>query len=181
MSQYILVIHKVIMTLLLRIRPIYRPLYLLLPSVPKQAWIHHSSRLLQLPPTPPISPYNSQSQTPLTSTDSELELELDDVLDHFQAPIRYAFAYGSGVFRQQGYTSNVRLITKCFPCPLPPVISCKYHIKITPGTHNPFPSPVRPANRPHIRRHTPTALALPQLKAEPKSLQRIWYPRLKCN
>ncbi|GAA6039779.1 hypothetical protein JCM8097_004217 [Rhodosporidiobolus ruineniae] len=36
----------------------------------------------------------------------EVKRELQDVLAHFKAPVRYAFAYGSGVFRQKGYTST---------------------------------------------------------------------------
>ncbi|GAA5905884.1 hypothetical protein JCM6882_009061 [Rhodosporidiobolus microsporus] len=33
----------------------------------------------------------------------EVQRDLEDVLAHFKAPVRYAFAYGSGVFRQKGY------------------------------------------------------------------------------
>lgn len=38
----------------------------------------------------------------------QVQRDLEDVLQHFHAPVRYAFAYGSGVFRQKGYTEKVR-------------------------------------------------------------------------
>jgi len=38
----------------------------------------------------------------------QVQRDLENVLGHFQAPVRYAFAYGSGVFRQKGYTEKVR-------------------------------------------------------------------------
>ncbi|GAA5987745.1 hypothetical protein JCM11641_006515 [Rhodosporidiobolus odoratus] len=34
---------------------------------------------------------------------AEVQKDLEDVLAHFKAPIRFGFAYGSGVFRQEGY------------------------------------------------------------------------------
>ncbi|KAI7862574.1 mitochondrial matrix Mmp37-domain-containing protein [Spinellus fusiger] len=37
------------------------------------------------------------------SIDEELKLKLKSVVAQFNAPIRYAFAYGSGVFQQKGY------------------------------------------------------------------------------
>jgi hypothetical protein len=40
----------------------------------------------------------------MSLTGSSLAHELNGVLDHFHAPIRYAFAYGSGALRQDGYT-----------------------------------------------------------------------------
>ncbi|TNY21562.1 mitochondrial matrix Mmp37-domain-containing protein [Rhodotorula diobovata] len=36
----------------------------------------------------------------------QVQRDLEDVLQHFHAPVRYAFAYGSGVFRQKGYTEK---------------------------------------------------------------------------
>lgn len=33
--------------------------------------------------------------------------ELEGVVRAFKAPIRFAFAYGSGVFRQEGYSDKV--------------------------------------------------------------------------
>ena len=33
--------------------------------------------------------------------------ELEEIVAHFRAPIRYAFAYGSAVFKQAGYTAKV--------------------------------------------------------------------------
>lgn len=38
---------------------------------------------------------------------SELQAELQEVLSQFRAPIRYAFAYGSGVFKQANYDKKV--------------------------------------------------------------------------
>lgn len=40
---------------------------------------------------------------------SEVQKDLEEVMAAFKAPIRYAFAYGSGVFRQDGYSDKVRL------------------------------------------------------------------------
>lgn len=36
----------------------------------------------------------------------QVQRDLEQVLQTFKAPIRYAFAYGSGVFRQAGYTAK---------------------------------------------------------------------------
>ncbi|KAM0749921.1 Mmp37-domain-containing protein [Meredithblackwellia eburnea MCA 4105] len=36
----------------------------------------------------------------------EVKKELESVVNSFKAPVRYAFAYGSGVFRQKGYTES---------------------------------------------------------------------------
>jgi hypothetical protein len=38
----------------------------------------------------------------------QIQRDLEDVMSSFKAPIRYAFAYGSGVFQQKGYTNEVR-------------------------------------------------------------------------
>lgn len=37
----------------------------------------------------------------------ELKQQLKDIVSKFHAPIRYAFAYGSGVFKQAGYDEKV--------------------------------------------------------------------------
>lgn len=37
----------------------------------------------------------------------DVQRDLEDVLHTFKAPIRHAFAYGSGVFRQAGYKKEV--------------------------------------------------------------------------
>ncbi|SCW03074.1 LAFE_0G02366g1_1 [Lachancea fermentati] len=42
----------------------------------------------------------------LLSVDKELQKDLDGILSHFNAPIRYAFGYGSGVFQQTGYSKG---------------------------------------------------------------------------
>mgnify|MGYP001575217478 FL=1 len=41
---------------------------------------------------------------------SEVQRDLEDVMAAFKAPVRYAFAYGSGVFRQEGYSEKVRFV-----------------------------------------------------------------------
>jgi translocator assembly and maintenance protein 41 len=38
----------------------------------------------------------------------ELKQQLKDVVSQFNAPVRYAVAYGSGVFRQSGYDEKVQ-------------------------------------------------------------------------
>ncbi|KAJ2956262.1 hypothetical protein NQZ79_g7856 [Umbelopsis isabellina] len=40
------------------------------------------------------------------SIDEEVKQRLKDVINTFNAPIRYSFAYGSGVFQQKGYDSK---------------------------------------------------------------------------
>lgn len=40
--------------------------------------------------------------------DSSIEQELHAIISHFQAPIDFAFGYGSGVFKQNGYEGLVR-------------------------------------------------------------------------
>ncbi|EJS43646.1 tam41p [Saccharomyces arboricola H-6] len=42
----------------------------------------------------------------LITVDKELQRELDGVLASFNAPCRFAFGYGSGVFEQAGYSKN---------------------------------------------------------------------------
>jgi len=77
-------------------------------------------------PAPPIAPPAPDARVPKRRITSMMELpksfgrnqiievpeqvqrDLENVLGHFQAPVRYAFAYGSGVFRQKGYTEKVR-------------------------------------------------------------------------
>jgi translocator assembly and maintenance protein 41 len=39
--------------------------------------------------------------------DPQLQRDLDAIVQEFRAPIRYAFAYGSGVFKQKGYSEKV--------------------------------------------------------------------------
>lgn len=43
----------------------------------------------------------------LITVDAELQTELHQILSSFNAPVRYAFGYGSGVFQQSGYTKGV--------------------------------------------------------------------------
>ena len=38
----------------------------------------------------------------------ELKQQLKNIVSQFNAPIRYAFAYGSGVFQQAGYDAKVK-------------------------------------------------------------------------
>ncbi|OAQ32036.1 hypothetical protein K457DRAFT_1801117 [Linnemannia elongata AG-77] len=48
--------------------------------------------------------------------DEEMWQQLKSVVDtiHHKAPIRYAFAYGSGVFAQKGYDGKVSYFSLCF-------------------------------------------------------------------
>lgn len=43
----------------------------------------------------------------------EVRAELEEVMRDFKAPVRFAFAYGSGVFRQNGYNPEVCLYFSC--------------------------------------------------------------------
>jgi hypothetical protein len=42
--------------------------------------------------------------------EEDIRKELEAIVGTFKAPIRYAFAYGSGVFSQSGYTAEVSWI-----------------------------------------------------------------------
>ncbi|GAA5924945.1 hypothetical protein JCM1841_005375 [Sporobolomyces salmonicolor] len=42
----------------------------------------------------------------IVAVPEEVQRDLEDVLGTFKAPIRFAFAYGSGVFRQKGYSAE---------------------------------------------------------------------------
>lgn len=44
------------------------------------------------------------------SINEELKQQLKNVVSTFNAPVRYAVAYGSGVFRQSGYDEKVWII-----------------------------------------------------------------------
>ena len=48
--------------------------------------------------------------------DEAMWQQLKSVVDtiHHKAPIRYAFAYGSGVFAQKGYDGKVSHFSVCF-------------------------------------------------------------------
>ncbi|GAA5870929.1 hypothetical protein JCM8547_000035 [Rhodosporidiobolus lusitaniae] len=87
-----------------------------------------SSSFKPTPPSPappsPISPPPIEARVPKRRITSVNELpasfgrnqiievpdavkkDLEDVLAHFKAPVRFAIAYGSGVFRQRGYTAK---------------------------------------------------------------------------
>lgn len=41
-----------------------------------------------------------------TAEDPQLQRDLEAIVQDFKAPIRYAFAYGSGVFKQKGYSEK---------------------------------------------------------------------------
>jgi translocator assembly and maintenance protein 41 len=43
------------------------------------------------------------------SINEDLKQELKNVVSQFHAPVRYAFAYGSGVFQQSGYDLKVHI------------------------------------------------------------------------
>ncbi|KPV73027.1 uncharacterized protein RHOBADRAFT_17337 [Rhodotorula graminis WP1] len=55
---------------------------------------------------PPPSLPKSFGRNQIIEVPEQVQRDLEDVLGHFQAPVRYAFAYGSGVFRQKGYTEK---------------------------------------------------------------------------
>ncbi|CCD24950.1 putative phosphatidate cytidylyltransferase NDAI_0E01340 [Naumovozyma dairenensis CBS 421] len=48
-------------------------------------------------------PANYAANQILELEDQELQFELESILNQFNAPIKYAFGYGSGVFEQTGY------------------------------------------------------------------------------
>ncbi|CAL1713162.1 unnamed protein product [Somion occarium] len=70
-----------------RLNPAPRPITRRRPSFPT----------LQLPPS-----FGRNQILPVADSTRAL---LEDIVSKFEAPIRYAFAYGSGVFEQDGYTT----------------------------------------------------------------------------
>ncbi|SCZ98381.1 BZ3500_MvSof-1268-A1-R1_Chr3-2g06332 [Microbotryum saponariae] len=42
----------------------------------------------------------------IIAVSDEVKMELEEILADFKAPVRFAFAYGSGVFRQKGYAAS---------------------------------------------------------------------------
>ena len=61
----------------------------------------------------PITSYgqlpSSFGKNQIIEVPQEVRKTLEEIVKSFQAPIRYAFAYGSGVFQQSGYTAAVRI------------------------------------------------------------------------
>jgi translocator assembly and maintenance protein 41 len=90
------------------------------PSSQSQGYIQPANRNPLSPP--PVSArvprkrITSVDQLPKTfgrnqiiAVPEQVQKDLEQVLADFKAPMRFAFAYGSGVFRQEGYTEQVRL------------------------------------------------------------------------
>lgn len=62
-----------------------------------------TSTTAQSHPLRPLPPNFGQNQ--LLSVSTSTRALLEEIVAQFRAPIRYAFAYGSGVFEQDGYAS----------------------------------------------------------------------------
>ena len=60
----------------------------------------HPPLLSKLPPT-----FGQNQLLPVSNSTRTL---LESIVNQFDAPIRYAFAYGSGVFEQEGYSDAAR-------------------------------------------------------------------------
>jgi translocator assembly and maintenance protein 41 len=65
---------------------------------PRPAVLHRHRALPNLPPT-----FGRNQLLPVSNSTRAL---LEAIVANFDAPIRYAFAYGSGVFEQDGYPSG---------------------------------------------------------------------------
>ena len=65
---------------------------------PRPAVPNHRQALPTLPP--------SFGRNQLLPVSSDTRALLESIVSQFNAPIRYAFAYGSGVFEQDGYTQS---------------------------------------------------------------------------
>ncbi|KAJ1895375.1 Mitochondrial translocator assembly and maintenance protein 41 [Kickxella alabastrina] len=63
---------------------------------------------------PPLSPEEELKLEDMRSAQDEITGELQNVLKQFNAPIRYAFAYGSGVYKQSGYGSSKPMVDLIF-------------------------------------------------------------------
>jgi len=70
---------------------------------PRPAVSHKHQTLPNLPPN-----FGKNQLLPVSNDTRAL---LESVVDQFDAPIRYAFAYGSGVFEQDGYASGSKQLT----------------------------------------------------------------------
>ena len=75
-----------------------KPLRTRLSPAPRPAVPHRHQALPHLPPT--------FGQNQLLSVPNSTRALLESIVADFDAPIRYAFAYGSGVFEQDGYESE---------------------------------------------------------------------------
>lgn len=64
-----------------------------------------TSRTSSRTSTPSGIPQDFGANQRITAESEELQAELEAILSQFRAPIRYAFAYGSGVFKQSGYSA----------------------------------------------------------------------------
>ena len=78
--------------------PTTKPLRTRLSPAPRRAVPHRNQALPHLPPT--------FGQNQLLSVPNSTRALLESIVADFDAPIRYAFAYGSGVFEQDGYESE---------------------------------------------------------------------------
>ncbi|EDR13781.1 uncharacterized protein LACBIDRAFT_245089 [Laccaria bicolor S238N-H82] len=86
-----------------------------LPLVPPQKYPQKTTKP-RLYPHPRTAEYNPNSTLPklpprfgrnqLLPVSSSTRALLESIVDRFDAPIRYAFAYGSGVFEQDGYVAS---------------------------------------------------------------------------
>jgi mitochondrial translocator assembly and maintenance protein 41 len=78
--------------------PTAKPPRTRLSPAPRPAIPHRHQALPRLPPT--------FGQNQLLSVPNSTRALLESIVADFDAPIRYAFAYGSGVFEQDGYESE---------------------------------------------------------------------------
>lgn len=86
-----------------------------LPLVPPQKYPQKTTKP-RLYPHPRTAEHNQNSTLPklpprfgrnqLLPVSSSTRALLESIVDRFDAPIRYAFAYGSGVFEQDGYAAS---------------------------------------------------------------------------
>lgn len=86
-----------------------------LPLVPPQKYPQKTTKP-RLYPHPRTAEHNQNSTLPklpprfgrnqLLPVSSSTRVLLESIVDRFDAPIRYAFAYGSGVFEQDGYAAS---------------------------------------------------------------------------
>ena len=93
------------------------------PGMPAGGPRRRPGSAITAPAPPPVEarlkkPITSPSQLPANFGQNQVipvaesvREELEGIVKTFKAPIRFAFAYGSGVFRQEGYSEKVSQIS----------------------------------------------------------------------
>jgi len=77
-----------------------------------KALTYHSVKFLSQTPIPTPIPDTPQKKDPIVEDANVAKSKqiLGKIITKFNAPISYAFAYGSGVFKQKGYENEKKKV-----------------------------------------------------------------------